>query len=340
MGQSVAVVIPCYRVHSQILPLIERIGTQVEWIIVVDDACPEGSGAWVQRNCSDRRVTVLLNDKNQGVGGAVMHGYMHALELGADVIVKLDGDGQMDPHYIKHLIRPILNGRADYAKGNRFFSIDGLRSMPRIRLLGNALLSFFSKISSGYWNLFDPTNGYTAISASTLALLPLAKISPRYFFESDMLFQLGCLRACVVDVPMEAVYADEKSNLKILHVVHQFLFKHLMNTCKRIFHNYFLRDFSLASIELVAGLCFSLFGFVFGAFHWEKSVTTGITATTGTVMLAALPIILGVQLLLSFLAFDIGATPNMAIHKYLQEIREQRMDEDEEWEYREHANRS
>lgn len=337
MRQSVAVVIPCYRVRSQILPLIEQIGAEVDWIIVVDDACPEESGRHVSENCSDRRVTVLKNEKNLGVGGAVLNGYSYALRLGADILVKLDGDAQMDPHWIQYLIRPIQDGRADYAKGNRFFNVEGLRSMPRVRLLGNAVLSFFSKISSGYWGLFDPTNGYTAISASTFALLPLKKISQGYFFESDMLFQLGMVRASVVDVPMDAVYANEKSSLAISRVMGQFLSKHLTNTFSRIAHNYFLRDFSLASIELIAGIGFVVFGTAFGAYHWAESIKTGVTATTGTVMLAALPIILGVQLLLSFLAFDISSTPNMAIHRLLQDVRKPAASAGRESEQTEHA---
>ena len=337
MGQSVAVVIPCYCVRSQILPLIQQIGPEVDSVIVVDDACPEESGRHVCENCSDRRVTVLRNDKNQGVGGAVLNGYKYALQLGADIIVKLDGDGQMDPRWIKCLIRPILDGRTDYAKGNRFFNVEGLRSMPRVRLLGNAVLSFFSKISSGYWAVFDPTNGYTAISASTLALLPIEKISRGYFFESDMLFQLGMVRACVVDVPIDALYANEKSNLVVTRVMYQFLFKHMTNTTKRIAHNYFLRDFSLASIELIVGICFVFFGTMFGAYHWVESIRMHVTATTGTVMLAALPIILGVQLLLSFLAFDIGSTPNMAIHRLLQEVGKPESDNSRELEYKELA---
>lgn len=337
MGHSVAVVIPCYGVRSQILRLIQQIGAEVDWVIVVDDACPEESGRYVYENCSDGRVIVLTNGENRGVGGAVLNGYACALRLGANIVLKLDGDGQMDPRWIKCLIRPILDGRADYVKGNRFFNVEGLRSMPRVRLFGNAVLSFFSKISSGYWTVFDPTNGYTAISARTLALLPLNKISPRYFFESDMLFQLGLVRACVVDVPMDAVYADEKSNLVISRVMHQFLFKHLTNACKRIAHNYFLRDFSLASIELIVGTCFVLFGTIFGTRHWLESIRTGITATTGTVMLAALPIILGVQLLLSFLAFDISSTPNMAIHRLLQDVRKPESGDGQELECTSHA---
>jgi glycosyltransferase involved in cell wall biosynthesis len=312
MSHGVAVIVPCYRTRSQILPLIASIGEEVDWIIVVDDACPEQTGQYVRENCSDSRVRILTNATNQGVGGAVLNGYSYAYDLGADILVKLDGDGQMNPRWIKYLIRPIEDGRADYTKGNRFFNIEGLRSMPRVRLLGNAILSFLEKISSGYWMIFDPTNGFTAISASTFALLPVEKISRRYFFESDMLFHLGTFRACVLDVPMEAYYGDERSNLKISLILHEFLSKHVANACKRIGYNYFLRDFSLASVELVVGIFFILFGTAFGAYRWFESIRSGITASTGTVMLSALPIILGVQLLISFLSFDIGATPSMA----------------------------
>lgn len=337
MAQSVAVVIPCYRVRSQILQVIRRIGKEVDRIIVVDDACPDGSGRFVMENCSDRRVTVLRNDQNLGVGGAMLNGYACALQLGADIVVKLDGDGQMDPAWIKYLVSPIVEGGADYTKGNRFFNIEGLRSMPRVRLLGNAVLSFFSKISSGYWAIFDPTNGYTAISSATLALLPLDKISHGYFFESDMLFQLGKVRASVVDVPMDAVYADEESHLVVSRILCKFLSKHLTNTCKRVVYNYFLRDFSLASIELLAGLCLFIFGTLFGAYHWAESIRSGVTASTGTVMLAALPVILGVQFLLSFLAFDIASTPNRAIHKLLQQVRKPEPADARELEFSRHA---
>ena len=338
-SHSVVVVIPCYRVRAQILPLIATIGPEADWIIVVDDACPECSGEYVRENCSDPRVKVLHNQANLGVGGAVLQGYAHACDLGADILVKMDGDGQMDPLSIKSLIRPIVEGRADYTKGNRFFNVEGLRSMPKERLLGNAVLSFFSKISSGYWTIFDPNNGYTAISARVFGLLPWKKISSRYFFESDMLFRLGTVRACVVDVPMGAIYANEKSNLKISRVLYEFLYKHLENTFKRIVYNYFLRNFSLASIELVAGVCFVLFGGVFGAVHWLESIRTGITASTGTVMLAALPIILGAQLLLSFLAFDIGSAPTVAIHGLLQDARPPAQDDARCAEGSEHASR-
>jgi len=157
-----AVVIPSYRVADHILGVIAAIGPEVDRIYVVDDRCPDGSGSLVEQGCDDRRVTVIFHETNLGVGGAVMSGYRAAIADGMDIIVKIDGDGQMDPGLIGCFVRPIIDGEADYTKGNRFFDLEAVRAMPRVRLFGNALLSFMNKLSSGYWNLFDPTNGYTA----------------------------------------------------------------------------------------------------------------------------------------------------------------------------------
>jgi dolichol-phosphate mannosyltransferase len=305
----VAVVIPSYKVRQHILPLLERIGPEVAQIYVVDDACPEASGAHVRANSTDPRVVVLTHAENQGVGGAVITGYQHALAAGADIVVKLDGDGQMDPALLPQFIAPIHQGRADYVKGNRFYNIEDVSTMPKVRLIGNAALSFITKLSSGYWTLFDPTNGYTAISASVLANLPLQKLKRRYFFESDLLFRLGTMQAFVLDLPMAAVYGAEESGLNIRRILLPFLLGNLSNFAKRIFYSYFLRNFSIASLELLIGLAFLAFGVAFGLHGWARSIQTGLPATTGTVMLAALPVILGVQMLLSFLAFDFAATP-------------------------------
>jgi dolichol-phosphate mannosyltransferase len=311
----VAVVIPCFRVTAHILDVLAAIGPECERIYVVDDACPDGSGAWVENHCSDPRVVVLRNPHNLGVGGAVMHGYRAALADGMTIIVKVDGDGQMDPALIADFIAPIVAGEADYTKGNRFFDLEQVRQMPRMRLFGNAVLSFMTKLSSGYWDLFDPTNGYTAIHREAVRHLPLDKISSRYFFETDMLFRLNTLRATVVDVPMDAKYGDEVSHLKISKIVGEFLLKHLRNFCKRIFYNYYLRDMSLASLELPLGVVLVLFGSMFGAYQWWHSVHVGDSTPVGTVMLAALPILMGTQLVLAFLAHDIASVPRRPLQR-------------------------
>ncbi|MDN4548026.1 glycosyltransferase family 2 protein [Pseudomonas sp. C32] len=310
LSPKVAVVIPSYKVKNHILSVIEAIGQEVSKIYVIDDCCPDGTGDFVENNCNDERLVVIRHIENQGVGGAVMTGYQAAIEEDVDIIIKVDGDGQMNPRLIPSLISPIIDGRADYTKGNRFFDLEEIRAMPNLRLFGNAALSFMTKLSSGYWNLFDPTNGFTAIHRNVAKSLPFNKISHRYFFETDMLFRLNTLRAVVVDVPMSAKYGDEISNLKISKIIGEFSIKHTRNFAKRIFYNYYLRDMSLASIELPLGLSFLLFGLTFGTYQWINSANTGLPSSAGTVMLSALPVIIGLQLTLAFLGYDINSVPN------------------------------
>ncbi|NQV57800.1 MAG: glycosyltransferase family 2 protein [Rhodospirillales bacterium] len=305
----IAAVVPCYREGERVLPVLESFGTEVALIIVVDDACPIGTGELVKSRTNDPRISVITHDQNQGVGGASLTGFAKAIELGADIIVKVDGDGQMDPAMIPRLVKPILEGRADYTKGNRFFRLQGVIGMPILRLIGNLALSFASKLSSGYWKLFDPTNGFVAIHARVAQLLPLGHIDHRYFFESDMLFHLNINRAVVIDVPIDAIYGDEKSGLRISRILLPFAWKHSRNLFRRLFYNYLLRDFTFASIELVLGSMLTGFGIIFGSMHWYTSYSTGIAAATGVVVLAALTFILGAVLLLGFLNYDVQNQP-------------------------------
>ena len=253
--------------------------------------------------------------ENLGVGGAVIAGYRQALADGATIVVKLDGDGQMDPSILMEFITPIIDGEADYTKGNRFYNLEEINKMPPMRIFGNAVLSFISKFSTGYWDVFDPTNGYTAIHIDVIRKLPLNKISKRYFFETDILFRLNSIRAVVVDVPMPAKYGDEVSNLKISSIIGTFMFRHAQNLFKRIFYNYYLRDMSIASLELPIGISLVLFGLLYGTYHWIVSANNGNTTPSGVVMLAALPIMLGVQFILAFLAYDIHSVPTKIIHR-------------------------
>ena len=319
-GQAkISVVIPCYRVSANICDLIQRIGDKVGSIIVVDDCCPEKSGHLVENTFADPRIRVIYHPTNQGVGGAVLTGYQAAIEAGANVIVKLDGDGQMDPVLIPEFISPILSGNADYTKGNRFFWIETVKQMPLIRLMGNTGLSFLTKLSSGYWNLFDPTNGFTAISAKVAEQLPVRKLSRRYFFESDMLFRLNILRAVIIDIPMTAKYGSEQSNLKVSREFPRFLFKNLLNFSKRILYNYFIRNFSFASLELFIGFPLLTFGIVFGVVRWIEPLQQGTVASPGTVMVAALPIIMGIQMLLGFVNYDMANVPSSPLQRRLHE---------------------
>lgn len=301
---QIAVVIPAFHVENHLPELLRKIGPEVSAIIIVDDACPSRSGFNASKNSDDGRIHLIEHPENLGVGGAVKSGYQKALELGMDVVVKIDGDGQMDPALIQDLIAPITSQRADYSKGNRFYKIESLKQMPKVRIFGNLVLSFFSKLSTGYWSIFDPNNGFTAINATKLKSLPFDKISNRYFFESDMLFQLGLTSTIIADIPMDSKYGAEKSSLKIRRVLFEFPYKHTRNALKRVFYNYYLRDFSFASIELILGLSLSLFGVIFGLTNYIHYRNLGEFTPTGTQIVVVMSILSGLQFLLGFLAID------------------------------------
>ncbi len=320
-GAGVWLVVPCYKVTGHILRVIRKTPAWFEGIVCVDDACPDKSGDFIEANNTDPRVVVVRLPKNQGVGGAVLAGYEEAANRGARVMVKVDGDDQMDLGYAAQLVAPILLGEADYAKGNRFTSISHLTTMPTVRVLGNAALSFAAKVSTGYWNIFDPTNGYTALEANVARLIMEKRVSRRFFFETDLLYHLGTLRAVVRDVPMPARYADEVSNIRIQAIVGPFALKHLRNFAQRVVGQYFVRDFNAASVELLFGLLFSLFGVGYALSYMANRVP-GQAASAGVVMLAALPVILGAQFLLQAMNYDVLNVPNRPIHPYLNVLRE------------------
>ncbi|MFA0049346.1 glycosyltransferase family 2 protein [Vibrio sp. 10N.261.51.F11] len=315
-GKKIAVAIPCFKVDKHIMNVISTIGNEVDIIYVVDDCCPHKTGDFVMDNNHDPRVRIIYHDLNLGVGGAVKTAYSNALKDKVDIVVKIDGDGQMDPSLIPKFLKPILDGKADYTKGSRFFSLQSLMDMPTVRKIGNACLSFVNKASSGYWNIMDPTNGYTAINREALSLLPLEKVSNRYFFESDMLFRLGTIRAVVKDIAMDSVYEEEESNLSIKKVLLEFPPLYTKCFFKRIFYNYFLRDFNAASMELVIGWALYIFGVVWGSIHWTNSYIDNENTSVGTVMIAVLPIIMGFQLLLNGLNYDMSNIPKEPLSEH------------------------
>lgn len=318
----VAVAIPCYRVTRHVLGVIDAIPGSVERIYAVDDACPDGSGEFIQAHCTDPRVQVLFHEKNQGVGGAIATAYRQAIEDDVDIVVKIDGDGQMDPRLLPLFVHPIMRGLADYTKGNRFFRPESVNGMPFVRLFGNAALSFLTKLTCGYWRIMDPTNGYTAIHITALRELPLEKLEKRYFFESDMLFRLNTIRAVVRDVPMDSVYADEQSGLQVKQVLPEFMRKHASRLWRRYVYNYLVRDFNVGTLYSIFGVFLLLAGFMFGAWHWVESIWRNQPATSGTVMLGALPIMVGIQFLIAFMHYDVSSAPTEPLSRLLGRVGE------------------
>jgi glycosyltransferase involved in cell wall biosynthesis len=307
-GLNVAVAIPAYRAETTVGGVIAALPALVDHVVAVDDASPDGTGAALDA-IRDPRLTVIHHDKNRGVGGAMKTAYRRCLELGADVVVKMDADGQMDPGQLPALLDPILDRGVDYTKGNRFLDSKALADMPFVRLWGNLALTFLTKMASGYWHVFDPQNGYVACPTRVLQRLDLDALADDYFFENDMLVHLNILECRVADVPMPARYGGERSSMRIGRIIAGFPRRLFGRFWKRIYQRYVLRDFSPVALFLLAGIPLFLGGLGFGVWAWYESNLTGIVSSTGRVMLSVLPIVIGFQLILQAIMLDIHSSP-------------------------------
>jgi glycosyltransferase involved in cell wall biosynthesis len=308
----IGVVIPAYRVADKVETVIRGIPAWIASIIVVDDRSPDDTAARVE-GLGDRRVTLLRHERNQGVGGAMATGFAEAVRRGLDIVVKMDGDDQMDPGHLPGILAPLLDNRADMVKCNRYSSLADVREMPTIRLIGNAGLTFLVKMASGYWNTFDPANGYIALRTSVLERIDLAKLPRRYYFESGFLVELGILRAVVVDLPISARYGEETSSLSVPRTLLEFPPRLMKGLLRRLFWRYLVHDFSPVSVFLLLGVPLLLFGATYGAWRWWSYAQSGALAPLGEVMLAAMPVILGVQLVLQAVVLDVQNVPTLPI---------------------------
>jgi dolichol-phosphate mannosyltransferase len=311
---NIAVVIPCYRVEREINKVIANLPRYIKHIIVVDDASPDKTAEVVRKSAQkDHRIILITHEKNQGVGGATLTGFRKALELGAQIIVKVDGDGQMDMAYLPGLLIPLIEARADYTKGNRFRDFQALQKMPLVRRTGNMALGFLTKAATGYWNLLDPANGFLAIRSNVLAQLSLDQIDHTFFFETSMLANLYLINAVVKDVPIPARYQGEMSNLSVHKILLEFPFKLLKTFIRRLILRNLIYDFSMASIYIFAGLPLLLFGSIFGTTRWLYYASRDIPAPTGTVILPTLSVLLGVQFMIAAIEIDLRSTPTESL---------------------------
>lgn len=306
--RRIITVVPAHDEAAHVGNVIRTMPDFVDHIIVIDDASEDGT-AEAAVECGDRRLAILKTTTIQGVGGATILGYRKALEIGGHIVVKMDGDGQMPAQHVAPLLDAIIDQGYDYTKGNRFLAADSLAFMPRHRLVGNMFLTFLTKLASGYWQIFDPQNGFTAITSEALGALDLDQIDKGFFFENDMLIYLSCQSFRVKDVAMPAQYGDEVSDINVFKIGLTFPFLLLRKFFHRIYQKYVLRDFSPIALFLFLGLALFFWGLVFGAYLWVKGMITGLATPTGTIMLALLPLILGFQLLLQAIVLDIQQTP-------------------------------
>lgn len=307
-GRRIAAVVPAYNESAHIATVITTMPSIVDLIVVVDDASADDT-ATVAEATGDTRLIVIRHEVNTGVGGAIISAHRKALELGSDINVVFAGDAQMDPDYLTSLLDPIVHDGYGFTKANRFYSSNSFASMPRHRIFGNIVLSLLTKMSSGYWNLFDPQNGYTAITAESLRRLDLDRVRNRYEFENDLLINLNILGVRARDVPVPAVYGDEVSSIKLRRVVPALLGTLIAGFWRRVITKYVVRTFSPVALLLFSGLALAGFGLLIGlyivTFAWRSD-----SPSTATVLLGVTPFLMGFQLLLAALQLDIAETPD------------------------------
>lgn len=308
---KIAIVIPYYNASKHIVAVVSGIPDSIHSIIIVNDESKEPlpENEILEVKNLNVQLIVLQNTSNLGVGGATKNGFQYAINNDFDIVIKMDADNQMDAKFLPDLIKPLISKKAEMAKGNRFSDRKHLNKMPIIRRFGNLFLSFLTKIASGYWNNFDPTNGYLAIKISTLKKIDLNKLSDRYFFETSLLAQLYFVNARIKDISMPPIYADEKSSMQVWKMPLIFMNNLCKIFIKRILKRYFLYDFNITSIYLIVGVPMFIFGIIFGIYNWIFYYNKNELTPTGTIMIVTLSIILGFQLLLQAIQFDISSSP-------------------------------
>lgn len=307
-SKKVAVVVPAFNEEEHIGNVIKNIPKYVDHIIVVDDCSSDDTGNIVQTFLDDR-VRYLRNEENLGVGASIIRGHEEASRLGSEIDVVMAGDDQMDPSYIPKLLDPIIHQDYDYVKGNRFLRNGHLRGMPSRRVFGNYALTFMTKAASGYWNIFDPQNGYTALKMSTFEFLDREHISRGYQFENDILIHLSAINARVKDVAIPARYNERpKSSIMMWKFIPYTLGFLSMRFFWRFYEKYVKLDFHPIALLVIGGLPFFTFGLIYSAYitylrYFDPPV---VSPSTGTVMVAILPLFIGFQMLLTALMLDVN----------------------------------
>lgn len=307
--KSVAVIIPCFNEGKNVRGVIDSVPKFVDNIVVVDDKSSDDTYK-IAVSSGDKRVVVVKHEANRGAGASVVSGFKRALELNADICAVMDGDGQMDPTYLPSLLDTLITGGYDYAKGNRFLRKDYLTGMPRHRIVGNMILTFLTKLASGYWDIFDPQNGYIAAKAEVLREIELEGVARGYEFHNDILINLNIHDYRVKDVPMPAVYKTERSTIKLTRFIPRTSFYLLKGLGRRIIQKYMLRDFHPIALFLLSGFSALALSLVYGSYIFIKTLGPPI-AVTADVLIIALSFVIGFILLLTSLVLDMLNNPNL-----------------------------
>jgi glycosyltransferase involved in cell wall biosynthesis len=309
-GKRVAVVVPAYDEEELVGETIRGIPAFVDRIYVVDDASRDGT-AGAAAAAGDGRVEVVRHEHNRGVGAAIVTGYRRAIAAADDVVCVMAADNQMDPGDLERIALPVARGEVDYAKANRLVSGEAWQVMPRSRYLGGAVLSFLTKIASGYWHVADSQSGFTAASRQILADVDLDRVYPRYGFPNDMLVHLNVWNARVRDIPSRPVYGvGERSGISIPHVVPRISWLLVKGFFWRMREKYVIRDFHPLVLFYALGLVMTVCGLGLGIAEVVLRIL-GNAVSVGTVVLVALLLIFGSQFSLFAMWFDMESNKDL-----------------------------
>ena len=303
--KTIAVIVPAYNEEELIGKVLRTIPGFIDHIIVVDDASSDRTGEVVRAHREeDSRIVYLRHPNNEGVGGAIATGYKWARDNDISVSVVMAGDAQMDPADLPKLLDPVVDGQVDYSKGNRLFTGKAWNVIPKTRYLGNGVLSFLTKIASGYWHIADSQSGYGAVTLEVLKTLDLDKIYRRYGMPNDFLVKLNVYRFRVRDVPVNPIYGiGERSGIKIYKVVFTLSFLLLKLFLWRLKEKYVIRDFHPLVLFYLLGFVLTPIGVVFGSYLLIWRIFFGSVAATSA-LLAAFFAISGFQSLFFAMWFD------------------------------------
>jgi glycosyltransferase involved in cell wall biosynthesis len=309
-GKRIAVVVPAHDEEALVGATIQGIPDFVDRIYVVDDASRDGTVA-AARAAGDGRLEVIAHDRNEGVGAAIVSGYRRAVADGLDVACVMAADNQMDPAELEKIALPVVRGEVDYTKANRLVSGEAWRTIPRTRYLGNAVLSFLTKIASGYWHVADSQSGYTAASREILEQLDLERIYRRYGFPNDMLVHLNVWNARVRDVTARPVYGvGETSGIRYRRVVPRISWLLIKGFFWRMREKYVIRDFHPLVLFYALGFLMTLVGLGLGILETVLRIL-GNEVSVATVVLVALLLTFGSQFTLFAMWFDMESNKDL-----------------------------
>lgn len=306
-GHSIAVVVPAYNEEKLITVTLATMPEWVDRVVVVDDASADDTVERVESWCEEHpgsQVVLVRHESNQGVGGAIATGYQWVRDQGLDVAVVMAGDAQMDPGDLPDLLDPVVEGRADYSKGNRLFTGDAWNVIPRVRYLGNSMLSLLTKIASGYWQVADSQCGYTALGRRALETLDWSTTYRRFGQPNDLLVRLNVYNFRVVDVPVKPIYdIGEKSGIKPMRMIPRLSLLLLRLFLYRMVQKYVIRDFHPLVFFYVMGACLLIPGLLLGLYLVIHRFIQGPVAATSA-LFAVFLVVSGLQSVLFAMWFD------------------------------------